>query len=117
MKGRSSVLADVVDGANVRMIQRGSRPGLRSQPLNRLRVLAEFVGYELQRDLAAQAGVLAGVDHTHPARAQLARDAIVRNCPPEHVLPYGNRVEIIRQRWLEQRSTMRAPPRSALNSV
>ena len=78
------VLADLVDRADVRMVQR--RRGTRFAPeaFQRLRVAGHFLGQELQGHEAAKVGVLGLVDHTHPAAAELLDDAVMRDGLADH---------------------------------
>src|ERR1700737_3742963 len=49
-EGLSLVLPNLVDGANVGMVERGRCPSLASEAFQRLRVLRHIVGQELQGD-------------------------------------------------------------------
>ena len=51
-KWTALVLADLMDGADVGMIQSGCRLGLALEPLQRTRIVCDVVGEELQRDEA-----------------------------------------------------------------
>jgi len=62
------VLADVVDRADVRVIQPRRRPGLASEPIDGKRIVRELVGKELERDCAPEAGVGGLVDTPIPPR-------------------------------------------------
>ena len=68
------VLADVVDRADVGVLERGGRAGLALQPLERLRVPAQLLRQELQRHAAAELQVLRLVDDAHAAAAELRED-------------------------------------------
>jgi len=46
--------------------------------------LGELLRQELQGHIAAQAGVLSLVDHTHPTTAQLLCDFVVRDGLADH---------------------------------
>src|SRR5579863_10758802 len=48
------VLANFVDGTNIRMIQRRRRPRLAAKTLERLRIFRGFVRQKLQRDETAE---------------------------------------------------------------
>ena len=71
MKALPALLADVVNRADVRMVQRRSRLRLALKAGQRLRIARNIVGQELQSHEAVQSRVLCLVDHTHPAAAQL----------------------------------------------
>ena len=84
-EGLAVLLADVVDGADVGMIQRGSGPGFAAEAVQGLRVAGDLVGQELEGDEAMQPRVLGLVDHTHTAAAELFHDAVVRDGLVDHV--------------------------------
>jgi len=71
------MLADFVDGANVRVVERGGGAGLALETLEGLGLMGQLWGKDLQCYEAAEFGVLSLVDHTHPAAAQLLNDAVV----------------------------------------
>src|SRR5581483_2440212 len=77
------VTADVVNGADVRMVERRSRPRFALKALQRLWIASQRIRKEFQSDVAPKAAVLRLVDHAHAAAAQLRDDVIVGNCPPE----------------------------------
>ena len=78
------LLANVVNGADVGMVQRGSRLRLALEAAERLRILGHFIGQKLERDEAVQPRVLGLIDHTHAAAAQLVDNAVMRNGLPDH---------------------------------
>ena len=84
MKALAVLLADVVNGADIGMVQR--RCGLRFAPKSRqgLGIAGHFVGQKLQRDKAVQARVLGFVDHAHATAAELFDDAVVRDGLADH---------------------------------
>ena len=73
MKCWPSCSSIVVDRADVGVVQRGGRARLALEALERLRVAAELLGQELQRDAAAELRVLRLVDDAHAAAAELRR--------------------------------------------
>ena len=77
-------LADVVDRADVGMIERRRRARLAAEPLDRLRIPGDVVGQELQRDVPPEPRVPGLVDHAHPAPAQLFQDAVVGDGAADH---------------------------------
>ena len=83
-EGLPLVLADVVDGADVGMIQ--GRGGLRLtlEALTGGRVAEVGLGEELQRDVAVEAGVLTLVDDAHASAAELLDHAVVRDGLADH---------------------------------
>ncbi len=78
-EGLALVLVDVVDRADVGVLERGGGPRLALQPLERLRVPAELLRQELQRHAAAELQILGFVDDAHAAAAELREDAVVRD--------------------------------------
>ena len=88
-KGLTLVLVNVMNGADVGMIQ--GRGGARFAPESRqgLRVSGQLLRQKLQRQVAAQPGVERLVHHPHPAAPQLLQNAIVRNRLAHHA---GSRI-------------------------
>src|SRR2546428_7329780 len=80
----SLVLADLVDRANIGMIQGGSCPRFTLKSLQRLMIGRELIGQELESNVAAQAQVFGLVDHTHAAATQLLQDTVVGNGLANH---------------------------------
>src|SRR5208282_218471 len=68
-EGLAVLLANVVDGADIRMVERGRSPGLAAEALERLAVSGYIFGEEFQGDEAVEAGVLGLVDDAHAAAA------------------------------------------------
>src|SRR5579859_2099557 len=73
------VLVNVVNSADVGVIEgtRGLRFPLES--LQSVMVLRELFRQELERDKAAELGVLGLIHHAHPAAPELLHDAVMRN--------------------------------------
>jgi len=66
-----------IDGADVRVVQRGCRFGFPLEAAERLRIVREIVGKKLESNMAAELQVFCFIDHTHPTPADLAKDAVV----------------------------------------
>ena len=79
------MFTDFVDGADVGVIQRGSRSCFAQKTLEGLLIARHVSGKKLQRDVAAERRVFGPVDHTHPAAAQLLDDAVVRDGLTNHL--------------------------------
>ena len=80
-------LADLVDRADVGMIQRRGRAGLQQKAAFRLRSRAEVAGQELQGDVSAEPLVERFVDHSHRPGAEGFEHAVPADglsFPPEH---------------------------------
>lgn len=88
-------LADLVDGADIRMVQPGSGLGLLKEPPLHLGILALDVGEELERDAPAEPDVFRPVDNSHPAPAQPFHDTIVRDRPADQITGFGRRVPVV----------------------
>ena len=80
----TTMLADLADSTDVGMVQCGSGSSFAANAFQCVRTLSDIVGKKLQRDKAAQNGVLGLVDYTHPAATQLLDDAIVRDSLADH---------------------------------
>ena len=93
MKRLPVVLANLVDGADVGVIQGGGGTRFAAEAFQRLRVLRDLVGEKLERDKAAELGVLGLVNHTHAAAAELLDDAVVGDGLADHAQGcYGGNV-------------------------
>ena len=90
------VLADVVDGADVGMVQRGCGARFNAEALNGLSIARQILGDELQRDRTAKAGVVGAVDDAHAAGSKLMEHPIVRDCFADHT--EGRRPDRLPQR-------------------
>ena len=73
------LLTDVVDGADVGMIQSGSGARLALEALQRQRILSKIFREELQGYESPEPGVLRFIDHTHATAAQLSDDDVMRD--------------------------------------
>ena len=78
------VLADLVNCADVRMIQRRGSLGFALEAAQRLRVLRNIVGQEFESDKATEVGILGLVHHTHPTAPKLFDDAVMRDDLADH---------------------------------
>jgi len=65
------VFADVVNGADVGMVQRGCGAGFALEAFARLGILGQIFRKKLKRYTAAEALILSFVDHAHSATAEL----------------------------------------------
>ncbi len=83
--GLAVEVADIVDGADVGMIQLRGDARLTQEALQRLVIVEQVVRDELQRDAAAKASVFRLVYHPHSTATQLAQNVIVGNGLADHV--------------------------------
>ena len=75
---------DVVERADVRVVQRRGRPGLTLEPFERRRIGRELRRQKFDRDLTAEPRVLGAINDTHPALPDLVEDAVVRDGLADH---------------------------------
>ena len=78
-KGPAFELSNVVQSADVRVVERGCGAGFAAKSFDGLGVVRNVVGEEFQRNASAEARVLGFVHHAHSAAAQLFHYAIVRD--------------------------------------
>ena len=78
------LVADVVDGADIGMVEGGRGLGLTPETLQSLAVLGHSFGQEFQSHKAIEPGVLGLVDDTHPTAAQLLDNPVVRDGLADH---------------------------------
>ena len=78
------VLANLVDGADVGMVQRRCGAGFAAEAFEGLGIVGSIVGQKLESDKAAQLGVFSFVDHTHAAAAEQFEDAVVGDGLADH---------------------------------
>ena len=84
MNGRPSELIDVVDRADVGVIQRGRRARFALEPLERAGLQGHVFRQELEGDRAIEPAVLGLVDDAHAAAAEEFGDLVVRNPLADH---------------------------------
>ena len=97
-EGLAVGLTDIVNGADIGVIERGGGLGLALKPGQSLRVFGDFIGQELQRHKTPQAGILGFVHHAHAAAAQLFEDSIMRDGLADHrVAPLPMGADVSRQ--------------------
>src|ERR1700733_8618515 len=78
-EGAAFVVADIVNRANVRMIECGGGFGFTPEALESVFVVGEIVGEKFQGDGPAESRVFGFVNHTHTAATKHFEDAIVGN--------------------------------------
>ncbi len=76
---------DLMNGANVRVIQRRGSLRLALEASERLRILGHRIRKEFQRDEAMQLRVLGLIDNAHTTAAKFFDDAVVRYGLADHV--------------------------------
>ncbi len=81
---RLAILINLIDGANVRVVQGRSGFGFSLESSQRLWVLGDVLWQKLQGHKSAELQVLSFIDHTHPAAAQLLQHTVMRDGFPDH---------------------------------
>src|ERR1700733_11213208 len=83
-KGLAILIADVVNGANVGMIQRRRSLCLALKAGQCLRIAGNFFGKELEGNETPQPCVLGFVHYSHPAATKFLHNAVMRNGLADH---------------------------------
>ena len=78
------VLADLMDGADVGVVQRRSGAGFAAEAFESLGIVGGIVREKLEGDETAEESVFGFVDHTHPAAAEQFQNAIVGDGLADH---------------------------------
>ena len=78
------LIPNVINGANVGMVESGCSPRFSLKAGQSLRIAAEFRRQELKSDVALQAHIHRLVDNTHPAAAEFFDDLVVRDVLANH---------------------------------
>jgi hypothetical protein len=73
------VLTDVVDRADVGVVQGRSSPRLALEAGQSLGISGDFIRKELESHETVESGILGLIDNTHAASAQLLNDAVMRD--------------------------------------
>ena len=84
MNDCSPLLADVVDRADVGMVEGGRGTSFTSETFQCLRVSGNVVRQEFEGDKTTKLGVLGLVNYAHTAAAELFDDAVVRDGLADH---------------------------------
>jgi hypothetical protein len=80
----SFILPNLVDGADVGVVQSRGGPRLTAEAFKRKRIPGQLIGKEFQRDKAAQFLVLRLVDNSHATAAELFDDLVAGNPGSNH---------------------------------
>ena len=89
-EGVAIFVANVIDGADIRMIEGGGGLCFALQASERARVVADIFGQEFQRDIAVEAIVFGFVDNAHTAAAETFENAVVRESLAEELVGGGH---------------------------
>jgi hypothetical protein len=88
-KGMAVVVLDIVDGADVRVVQAGRRPRFAFEAVQRLAVADHVVRDELQGHMPAEAKVFSLINNAHASATDFPDDAIVGDRLADHEGPVG----------------------------
>jgi len=75
-KSAPIVFADVVNGANIGMVQDRRGPSFAAKALQRRGIVSYAIGQKFDGDKPAEASVLCLIDHAHATRTQRALDFV-----------------------------------------
>ena len=78
-EGAAVVFLNVVDRADVGMVQRGGGAGFALKAFECLRIVGDVIGKKFEGDEAAELGVFGFVDDAHSAAAEFFDDAVMRD--------------------------------------
>ncbi len=87
-EGLTILLADVVDSANVGVVQRGCSLGLALKTGEGLGIFGHIVRQEFEGDETMKPGVFSLINHSHTAAANFLDNAIVRDGLADHCAEY-----------------------------
>jgi hypothetical protein len=82
-EGSTIAFVNLIDRADVRMVQGGRGLGFALETTEGLWVVGGVVGKKLQGNMAIKLKVLGFIDDAHPTTADLAQDAVVRDRLPD----------------------------------
>src|ERR1700683_5164353 len=83
-KGAAIFFANLINRADVWMVQCRGCPGFAPKSLYSMAILGHILGKEFECDKAVEPSVLGLVDYAHPAAADLGYDAVMRNGGADH---------------------------------
>ena len=83
-EGLEVLLSDVIDSADVGMVESRSGLGFTPEALQRLLVLSHVLRKKLQGNKTVEPRVLGLINHTHPATTKLLKDAVVGDGLADH---------------------------------
>jgi hypothetical protein len=95
MESFAVFFADIVDGANVGMIQRGGCLRFTLEAAQSLLVAGNFVGKKFQRDETLEPRVFGFVDDAHASAAEILDDAVMGNGEADQRRAIGHEVAIL----------------------
>ena len=97
-EGDAIFVANFIDGADIRVIERGGGARFAAKSFEGLRILRDIFGKKFEGDETAEVCVFGFVDDAHAATTEFFDDAVVGNCVAEHGGVVGHRGRILRPR-------------------
>jgi len=85
----SLVFRNLVDGADVGMVQSRRGPGFTAKTFEGLGIVGQFLGQKFERNPATEVEILRCVDNTHASAAQFLENAVVTDGSADHPQPFG----------------------------
>src|SRR4029077_7243240 len=101
-------LSNIVNGADVGMIEGGCSTRFATESLDSLSVLGDVLGKKFQGNTTAEPRVLSFVDHSHSAAAQFFQDAVVGDGPANNRRSIHQRPWSLPQRFNARKSDQHA---------
>src|SRR4029079_659655 len=92
------LMADIVQGADVRMIQPGDRTSFLLEALARLRIIGHVRGQDLDCDRTIEPGVSRLVNLTHPTSSDASPNQVRTDAVSLEASGYAGRVERLGRR-------------------
>src|SRR6266545_5306753 len=86
-EGMPVVVVDIVNGADIRMVELGRSPRFAFETFQRLGVTYQIFGNELKRYTPSEAYVLRLVHNAHATASEFSQDAIVGDRLADHCAP------------------------------
>ncbi len=83
-KGPALLFADVIDGADVGVVQSRGSAGLAAEPVEHRKLAGDLIRQEFERDEAAQAAVLGLVHYAHSPTAKFFDHSIMGDGFADH---------------------------------
>jgi hypothetical protein len=80
----AGLFTDVMDGADIGMVERAGGLSLALEAVQGLGIASDLIGKKLQSDEPVQACVFRFVDDAHPPAAEPFDNAVTRNGSPDH---------------------------------